>query len=119
MSNLLPYLASYNSNITPIKQDIAELLGGKILICTDSGFKWIDITELENHKKSIPSEHYKCPLCYLTANSSHAIFSSEFSLVNHELILATIISYSNSNRDLSSSIASHIQPRAPPLAFVI
>jgi len=40
----------------------------KILICTAQGYKWIDISELENTDQSErPKQHFECPLCYSAA----------------------------------------------------
>jgi hypothetical protein len=37
----------------------------KILICTAQGYKWVDISELENTDQSEqPKQHFECPLCY-------------------------------------------------------
>ena len=70
MNAMLPFFAVYNVSSMSNKQGyahtMASLLGDKVLLCTQNGFKWVSLTDLVSGKK-IPEPHpkYECPLCYI------------------------------------------------------
>lgn len=73
---LMPSLvqASVNSfSQTSYLSNSTQELSTKILICTAQGYKWVEISELENEDQTQPIKpHYECPLCY-SASHPHAV----------------------------------------------
>lgn len=117
---MTPFFAVYNPEPTRVTKEFSELFGGKILICTGNGFKWINIEDLAQEKEHIPSDHYKCPLCYIAAHVPNVVLSGAGVLItsayvsNINQVIYSLYSYT----PLPISISGNIQSRAPPFSFV-
>lgn len=76
VNTLMPSLvqASVNSlSQTAIQSDSST----KILICTAQGYKWVELSELENSETGeSKTQHFECPLCY-SASPALAIFQPD------------------------------------------
>ncbi len=120
ISTMTPFFAVYSPTPSEATKTISELFGGKILICTGNGFKWVKIAELEQEKQHIPSDHYKCPLCYIASHVPSTVLSGQGVLLTsvYSFNSATIL-YSFYNYTPSPlSISADIKTRAPPFFFV-
>jgi len=79
---LLPFFASYNlgSAQAASADNLSALIGDKVLLCTSTGYKWVSLGELMGEEPAPESsEHYKCPLCYLSVDKPEAI-ASDYSM---------------------------------------
>jgi hypothetical protein len=73
---LLPFFATYNLSSVQASSEasLASLIGDKILICTQSGYKWISLSELQGGESVPETEaHFKCPLCFLQVDKPASI----------------------------------------------
>jgi len=76
---LLPFFASYSlgSAQAASADDLSALIGDKVLLCTSTGYKWVSLGEfLGEEQAPETSDHYKCPLCYLSVDKPEAIASN-------------------------------------------
>ena len=117
IGTMIPFFASYNTNITETQKELAELFGGKIFICTDDGFKWVDISELENEDNK-HSEKYECPLCYIQANNPHSNITKETAFLKPSFYYTQVTHKYKNLLFVSETTTSNVFSRAPPLSFV-
>jgi len=79
INGLLPFFAVYTvpSAYADDQANFSSLFGGKILLCTSTGYKWVTWDELqrEDHRPA-PSKHFKCPLCFASAYGSKDFIAS-------------------------------------------
>lgn len=83
MNTLLPFFAVYplkvqesTGGFTSAK---APAPGGKILICTSQGYKWITLKELEDEENKPGREkHYECALCFISAHGLNNVLIGSF-----------------------------------------
>ena len=120
ISTLTPFFAVYN--LEPENKAIVELskiFGGKILICSSDGFKWVNVVDLENENKHAPNNNYKCPLCYIAANVPSVLLSGAGGKIvsQHSDVHVQVIYFTYEFILLPANNTVNIQTRAPPLSF--
>jgi len=108
LSALMPFYAIYQP-ISEENKEIASLFGDKMLICTPSGFKWVDINE---QQPSQHSQQYQCPVCFMSDHQQgvlpSSIIASHVDYLYQQAFFAIITRYEN-NISLLATI-----PRGPP-----
>lgn len=119
---MLPFFATYslpvNSSESLTKTQLSSLFGDKILICTENGFEWVSIKDIESGK--VPDTHsdIKCPVCFVAGNNHKALGSSgHFSLAyapySNTVEIFQLVSFSFNHFDFKESHPT----RAPPYSF--
>lgn len=117
ISTMVPFFASYDTNVSETTKELAKIFGGKILLCTNDGFKFVDIKDLENNTHE-PSDKYKCPLCYIKANSPKHLIAKDIAFLQPiSYYWQARYNYEDS-LFISNGAASNINSRAPPISFV-
>ena len=90
MNALLPFFAVYTipSAQAAEQEELSSPFGEKILICTSNGFKWVAWEELQNEEHHpVPSNDYKCPLCYVAAHGLKVFLPASDYILTHTLSL--------------------------------
>ena len=120
INSLMPSLvqASVNSfSQSSYLSDSPSENATKILICTALGYKWIEISELENEDQTQPiKRHFECPLCY-SASHAHTLLIPDAEI---RLPLPTFIQKVNYRLQLQSKQKQNhflltTSKRGPPL----
>ena len=96
---------------------IASVFGEKILICTPSGFKWVNANDIENEGGKGPqSKKHKCSACLLVKKVSDD-FTQQTKSANKGLIYLSSdkLTISYFSKDYSFTPLG-FSTRAPPLA---
>lgn len=116
----LPFFAVYDfsriiaSTQTENEQN-ASLFGDKILICTEDGFKFVSVEDLQDGKE-LPKKHpqYQCAMCYVSAHGTkHVMATAEVALVHYEYVQHVFYSISH-DVTISQFSSRGFQTRAPP-----
>jgi hypothetical protein len=72
----LPFFAVYSLPAPAQAEQLSKLFGGKILICTEQGFRFVSADELAEQQPT-PHPQLKCALCYLPAEIDGDIADSQ------------------------------------------
>lgn len=116
----LPFFAVYDVSAAVATaqaetEQNSTFFGDKILICTDDGFKFISVKELqEGHDQPKQHPQYECAMCYVAAHGTkHLMTTAEVAFVRYEH--AQQVVYNISHDVTVSQFSSHsFQTRAPP-----
>jgi len=94
---------------------VESLFGDKILICTPSGFKYINIDELhENQNNGGNGQQSHCPLCQINA-PAHILFAIDLTdSFEFEYRNPANQFYETKQSQKLKSLLSTAKPRAPP-----
>ncbi|MGH1542936.1 MAG: hypothetical protein ACRBHB_21140 [Arenicella sp.] len=92
MNALMPFYAVYGvPSGNGVGGQTSSLFGEKILLCTSSGFKWVNLSELEvafgisdSGSESLPdsqhNDYFECPLCYLPKDDVDDFYAGEIGI---------------------------------------
>lgn len=75
---MLPFFAVYNippASATELEQSSDDQ--EKILICTQDGFKWASLKELQENEDQPSHSQYECAMCYITAQGLQYAFPAQ------------------------------------------
>ena len=109
------YVAPQATSEQVADQELASLLGDKILICTSEGFKWVSWEDVQSGKEQPkPHTQFQCALCYLAAHGvGYFLISQPFDF--HFNRPVAFFDHPASGADLLEQFAYlNFRTRAPP-----
>jgi hypothetical protein len=109
------YIAPQATSEQSADQELASLLGDKILICTSEGFKWVSWEDVQSGKEQPkPHTQFQCALCYMAAYGAGSfLVSQSFDFVLNSSVGS--FDYPITGADLVEQFAySNFRTRAPP-----
>lgn len=119
-SAVVPFFAVYDLPQAQASQaELASLFGEKILICSDRGFEWVSVADLQQGKH-IPKtdSHLKCALCYVASKGgAHHQLSPVVLALDMPLGQSLRLHFSTHDALTVDQPERLTTPRAPP-AFV-
>lgn len=112
---LLPFFAIYNvSSQAATVKEMSSLLGEKVLICSDAGFKWVKWDDLQKAGSKHKPASYPCAICYLAAHAlKDFTVAGEIGFVDRFEV--TAVRHTVSDHRLFSRLKSPFASRAPPI----
>jgi len=117
VSVMLPFFATYNISANA-GDETSSIFGDKILICTASGFKWIDIDDLDSEPED-SHKNFECPLCFAAAqNNKDFTINPSSELAYYAALKKSIFNISKGEFHKNITLSRANQTRAPPPIFI-
>lgn len=111
LNAFLPFVATYDAERVSAQSQESSFFGGKVLLCTAEGFKWVKVADLQSGKT--PRSHYQCPLCYLAAHGLAHVLPQGIN-VALSAVFPTLQIAGYDYRPVFSFLTGAHETRAPP-----
>jgi len=120
-SAIVPFFALYDGQIAKANSaTLAALYGEEVFICTERGFEWVKLSDVQNGKHAPkPDSHFECALCFVSAKGAKStqLTPIELTLLPIHAASALRQHFAVAEQGVYSLAYPPSSPRAPPIVM--
>lgn len=118
---VVPFFALYSGQVAKADSAaLATLYGEEIFLCTERGFEWVKLADLESGKHTPkPDKHFECALCFVGAKGAKntQLTPIELTLLPIHAGSALRQHFAETGQGVYNLAYAPSAPRAPPVVM--